>query len=623
METFEDEDFDYEISNKVVSEYLNSLGYKEDFYFENQSNHDQIEEITNKNNQKSTASNPPSPLAFIVSKDFFYKFIQKNENLVRNTLSNSDYDTIIAENLNFLTDSNENNFSKFVILNWKTNLFLVSSLILFISAIYRSKFYFLLVLSLLSFIVFINGFKIFNYFLIKWLKIIQNLFEVNKNLLFSIKQNELIELSVKRKYLIESKKPIENDSDINLTFRKAIFFNLRSIFFKFKAVNLNMTKNFDIESSNFICSIDINHLSEVMKIENGDNLDKATDNYSYSCISSLNKLNSLLISENLKLIILCYFKVLKNDLNFLKLFLFIFKSVNLIYKSLSSLIILEKICKLIEPNESDAKPKKEVLTLEKNLSLNLRNSLLNSYQIVDTQDPKLRTEKFKILKNSFEICTLYFKQLELSLEGQDSVEIDSQKEDSKLNIDVDKCQKIDKKVVFVDQEVLIEDEIFEAENHQIDNEDEKGFNCQMEELTLKEKQEILNTKNLFYELKFALKPKTNEWVQREREIKKKYEQKNVITKTEFGNEEVRNDHLLDNEVLLYKSEIRKRRSQKSEIKKEFPMTKNQKYKYEEFEQANEIHKPKMSFMNEIMSQRNFIFKLNENEDDDDEEILSD
>ena len=65
---------------------------------------------------------------------------------------------------------------------------------------------------------------------------------------------------------------------------------------------------------------------------------------------------------------------------------------------------------------------------------------------------------------------------------------------------------------------------------------------------MKEKEVYLANRNLFYELQFALKSKRNEWNERERKAKRATDQ----TVDDNAN-------LLENEILKYKSGLRRRR----------------------------------------------------------------
>jgi hypothetical protein len=138
------------------------------------------------------------------------------------------------------------------------------------------------------------------------------------------------------------------------------------------------------------------------------------------------------------------------------------------------------------------------------------------------------------------------------------------------------------------------------------------------------KQEVLlSNKNLFYELKFALKSKRNEWTEREKRAKRfnknqqqQQQQLHVINSEILT---IDDSHLLENEVLKYKSELRKRRQQllKNETmlssmleKKEendAVSYKNNKFFIENLQSANTNSISHSFIMNEFMQKRSSFF----------------
>lgn len=117
----------------------------------------------------------------------------------------------------------------------------------------------------------------------------------------------------------------------------------------------------------------------------------------------------------------------------------------------------------------------------------------------------------------------------------------------------------------------IEDEIFEEDMSKI-KENERMSSADASSGDLDPSSELridpLANKNLFYELKFALKFKSNEWQQREKIAKKKVmnQSEDRVEKVVVcddvdggGNVTMNVDHLLENEALKYKSELRRRR----------------------------------------------------------------
>ena len=111
----------------------------------------------------------------------------------------------------------------------------------------------------------------------------------------------------------------------------------------------------------------------------------------------------------------------------------------------------------------------------------------------------------------------------------------------KVNLDYDLILS-DEKVC----QLVHEDEIYEADTSKPIDDEPKPSQIELES-NMKEKEFYLANRNLFYELQFALKTKRNEWNERERKAKR------VMDQT--GDQ----SNLLENEILKYKSTLRRRR----------------------------------------------------------------
>ena len=101
----------------------------------------------------------------------------------------------------------------------------------------------------------------------------------------------------------------------------------------------------------------------------------------------------------------------------------------------------------------------------------------------------------------------------------------------------------------------VEDEIFEEDLSKTKTENQR-LDTTSDDFDLPDRIDPLANKNLFYELKFALKFKSNEWRQREKIAIKK---KTTTMKRDDQDENNTPEHLLDNEEMRYKSELRRRR----------------------------------------------------------------
>jgi hypothetical protein len=141
-----------------------------------------------------------------------------------------------------------------------------------------------------------------------------------------------------------------------------------------------------------------------------------------------------------------------------------------------------------------------------------------------------------------------------------------------------------------------------------------------QESILKEKEAALLSKNLFYELKYALRPRSAEMSRREEAVKKRAKPKVDQNNNEFGLEESE-EHLLENDVLKYRARFsaKNRRRVRSGVELVVEERKTTKYVYEEEERSESS--ASLSFSHTLMAE--FMKKRNKVLSEEDEEIGTD
>ena len=597
-------DEDYEISNKLVSEYLHSLGYEDDL---NEIKNFQASSKTGSQKCKTNEFNlnfgiPLCPIAFLFDSDFIAQLMQIHAKKIKEIISESDYQIIIKENLNFFSYKSDSTILNYFLYHKKYHgtIFI---LILALAAVNVQIF----IMVFIFFVILISfRYKLISKYFQMWFSVSAKYTKISRQLVVFVKQSDLVELSLQRRHLSN-----ENELDINLILRRNFFLALRNNFFRLKKINLEILENIEQNKDHFVCTINDNDLSPVMNLS-GQELDELTDKYSFTCVNSILKLNFILISENFKLIILNFLHFLKNGTKFFNFCIMSVNSVLEIEKFVNELKKLDKINKSIQQYDTEKNIRIEPLENEDYLNMYLRSCLLNSQKLKGL-DNRSKIETLKIIRTSLECCNLYIDKIESSC-GL----LIHQKEIKKITLVKSELNNkslanFKENVTEFDKEMNFEDEIFEADDNSAGAMKEDAENFEIEELSLKEKQELLNTKNLFYELKFALKSKTNEWNEREKRAKYNNERNNdVILK--LGIREDR--YILDNDLMVYKSQLRKKRVSKSEFKQS--VEKKNKYSYEANSESCCPHM-NSSILSEIIESRNKLFFQN----DENEEIFGD
>ncbi len=194
-------------------------------------------------------------------------------------------------------------------------------------------------------------------------------------------------------------------------------------------INLSELKNLaDIDNESFICCTKESELAEVLIETNEERLALKSDQFSLQCLKSLSKLINLLVSENLKLIYITYLisSPMTNELWYqIKFTIFQITRQLFIYKKISAfdfeLQKMKNIVNLINSNDQkkDSRIFKKDADYEHQLSMYLRNALLNSFalcQVKDAESVKKR-ELLSQLKSAFEHCDIYLKKVVNDIEG--------------------------------------------------------------------------------------------------------------------------------------------------------------------------------------------------------------
>jgi hypothetical protein len=581
--------------------------------------------------------------------------IQRNSSLLNELLVEMDSSLIIDNYLNFMDElESSKNISKFdrnFIIKITINFLLYYVMAyLFLSLIFGLSLYSFPLFVLLSFFICFIYFKMFELFFTNLVLVIRDYRSLLKSLVYQLKEIEMISLASKRRLFVEKSSnktefPGENDA-LNFRFRKHAFFRLRHQFFDIKKLNQSL----NLTNLNCICTIATNDLSEIMWQDNEDEIERLTDFFNINCIKSIMKLNFLLVSENLKLILSNYYSLILIDSNIVIL---LFNMAKFAVKLVSEIFLINNLLRdlkhsleivMLASSENSSKNTNKVSSLEHNLSLHLRNAFLNALELekTDVNSVSVKIKTLNLLKYDFEHSNLWLKQLICNIEGEplsSSIEKINLNETQPVNTNVESLNLLNN--CRVDE--VVEDEIFEADTFNLNDFEDKKQELEIDfpEEFLKEKQVILANKNLFYELKYALKTKKNEWIEREKAAKKiKNEQANSESfehKDEFDGFHLNQNHLLENETLKYKSELRKRRSNArySPANKNLDETqtlgKKSKYMYEEFNDVSqtEVETPSLkldqakiglgrfsnSVLNEFMLKRNLVINNQDNEEE--------
>lgn len=249
----------------------------------------------------------------------------------------------------------------------------------------------------------------------------------------------------------------------------------------------------------------------------------------------------------------------------------------------------------------------EIGSDERQLGLYLRNALLSTHSLQNSPNP---IESLKLVKVNLEYCDFYVKQLINSLEKPKNEE-DSNPIESDLNKDetMTKTPTIQNRLD-PSEPVTIEDEIYEEDLSRLKDEEGKRENSDDSdwlEVNKRGNEIALANKNLFYELKFALKFKSNEWREREKMAAKKR-----LSEKKTKEDQENMEHLLENDALRYKSELRRRRRKAGNQGAVVEETTNKrKYVYEE-EDENSSRREQPDFFKELI---NKAFMLQQTDED--------
>lgn len=256
------------------------------------------------------------------------------------------------------------------------------------------------------------------------------------------------------------------------------------------------------EETNLISSIEHEQLAEVLRIdyENLDELSNKSDCFSVSCLKSLTKLNKLLFSENTRLIMCSFINmILRKDsiLHLFKIMLSNFIMINQFNKDMHRLMLIIKL----EAKEAESKPV-NVSTPNKTahtLGLYLRNTLLYVYKLENSHK---NLELLENVKHGVQCVDVYLKQLLNEIEPKKCENL----KDSGRTIEEPKIipPELNECLIEKPEDYVVQDEIFEMDTANLVIDKDEKLNNNQDEFT--ETDRLVN-KNLYYELKYALKTK--------------------------------------------------------------------------------------------------------------------
>lgn len=697
MNLLDDDNSEYEISNKIIDEYLakHDRHYndflKENFSFNEETlnetenddkQHHHETQTTQSDSSPNQASTKPTFLTYFISDNYLRSFFDLNKNEINKLIESTDKNNLIEcymnfiEQINSIKQTHSDSFrSLFYFLISKIRsykLILVAFMILlclsFIFKFHQCAFLISIGAFFTLIIVYLLIFKLFEtYFLKNWLQSVACYTKQTKSLMVYLKELELANLSVSRKYLIENRQTFDSyasDDRLNLAFRRRFFLKLRRHFYLLRNLNLRWSKTLTNETNvelNLICATPLNELAEVLKLDvDATILKQLSDSFSINCIKSISKLNRLLLSENFKLIFLIIFQSIVNDANFSQTLRNIFniaqslvqniKSFNNILKDLND---FEKLLKLTASNSEDQINKPVTRNNTSDISIYLRNALLLSYNLSSTNESIADLSLLEQLKSNFEICEFHLNNMLKRFKKNDVEKIQQLDEVKQLNKPQIENVTYQERQLSPEQ---IEDEIYEADLEKFDQHESAATklssNLQHENNSESDFKENLTQKNVFYELKYALKFKSNEWREREKNVKKRRNQTDSLKVTDEPqsapdcsasfDDQIVNDHLLENDTLKYKSQLRKRKiasknnnTYSNELNTDFTKPINRKYVYEEYDDDTKSTNksiPKVNviqqstFFEELMNKRNLLIEKNNHIntiDEQCEEILCD
>ena len=249
----------------------------------------------------------------------------------------------------------------------------------------------------------------------------------------------------------------------------------------------------------------------------------------------------------------------------------------------------------------------EIGSDERQLGLYLRNALLSSHSLQNSPNP---IESLKLVKVNLEYCDFYVKQLINSLEKPKNEEDSNPIENGLKKDETTTKTQTNENRLDPSEPVTIEDEIYEEDLSRLKEEEGKRENSDDSdwlEVNKLGSEVALANKNLFYELKFALKFKSNEWREREKMAAKKRLMSEKTTKEDQENME----HLLENDALRYKSELRRRRRKAGNQAAVVEETINKrKYVYEE-EDESSSRREQPDFFKELINKAFMLQQTNE------------
>ena len=501
--------------------------------------------------------------------------------------------------------------------------------------------------------------------------------ECTRQLVYYLKEIELVNLSTWRAHSLDAlqrkrrnaSKSEHHKDEWNYAFRRLAFTQLRANFHSLRAFNLQLLalrrpirseyewkqafkdNNADEHHEQLICTIEPDELADLLDATaSNTNIDELTDSFSLACITTLNKLNKMLLSESFKLATLVYIQHAYNgngNCSTWRCFVTNGARIAVAYgRSLHTLRHMSErvervldTSKLLLPLDSTQVTQQQQQqrvhsaprSREHELALALRNTLLNVDELERCNATGAGEERKElllgVLDTNMRQCQSCYEQLSSDCDKPSS---SSQATSRGHDVTLKSATPVMVEVRVGAEARVQVDEIFEAEVVEEETEEKarRGKHDDGDESMLMRKR-ASDHKNLYYELTYALKSKRNEWREREKTAASNQPQRAAAACNEEADE-----HLLENDALKYKSTLRRRRrtvwSNKQQhestttIDEEDTKGGRGKYKYVESEESDRQQPAAASsFLQELMSKRSNLFGTRSILDEEDEEILAD
>lgn len=337
-----EDDDDYEVSNRLVDEYLvqTNSNYEEflaqnsftstcpvdEFSSQPKDANNNIQ--TDRNSLRdqdvkpvsssSTSHSNSSLLIDFIDRSTLKRTLDANAALFAQLVNHNDRTHICESYLSLTnrvhTSSTWSTLSKYSKLISLVSLFLLTSIYIglwieFIVLLFATLGFFKIVFLLVERLIIRD-----------WLALASRYSECIRDVLTFLRESELVSLSVERRHLIETKSSsiVDFDDRLNLEFRRAVFFKLRDEFHRLRRLNLELNRFASLDD--LLSSVSDSELADVLRIDSQhmlqvNELEIKTDYFSLACLKSLARVVRLVLSENFKLVVAVYVEMAFSDQN--------------------------------------------------------------------------------------------------------------------------------------------------------------------------------------------------------------------------------------------------------------------------------------------------------------------